>query len=519
MKAFANRTSRRTPALDSISLERASLAVADSAMNRRSRPLSGIFDGAAYLENNLREAATGRTIARTEPQYFEERHVRRETPANIDDNLANANPRATFNLKQSQIQKSQGAPLARSGFGTTSNAIEPTLTSTSVSVSDRSKRSAGSEGRPQQVESPAGRRAASLTTDIQQTPAALSLGEGLSSNANASSDLYMARKRVTANLQRFTERNGLATRQSRLVANAANAGIESESGYKFKNNPTSPANGGAYLRLQETEVSPSMTIALKPIHTHTLDPSMYNFDSATDQHHNVEMTNVAQAQAGPATTSKKSAAIDNTSVASPAHQERLSDHVRYRDHHGRVDERSSSHGVNDHHDVRNGDRDLVDHARDVHRYELRPDHTDEKNHDFVVDRTQDVAIVERNSRYKLRHPSHALTGEGSWTNAASCIAIIASIMLFASISTSASLSTTLLILALVCPLQTSDEKDASPVQCTTKNSSWLQELLPHKGFSAHKLAAKVQGAGTANGVWLRGLMYPHEMASLQSVRV
>ncbi|EME46552.1 hypothetical protein DOTSEDRAFT_87081 [Dothistroma septosporum NZE10] len=426
----------------------------NSAINRRSRPLSGLFDGAAYLENNLREAAV-RTCARLERQRNGECQASecRETDAKIDGRDVNANPRAGFNTRQSQIQQSQGLPVGGGGFGNARGDIESTLKSASVSVSNISTRSEGSsQAKPGQVESPAGHKAASLKSGTRSRPAVLSLGEGLLPNADSSSKLYMARKR---------------------------------NGYKLKNGSTSPANGGAYLQRGETEASPSRTttIATRPIRTLTRDPSMYNFNGATDQHHDA----ATRAQAGPATASKKAAAVETSSLASSVHQERLSDHVRYRDHHGRTDTR----GVSDYHDVKkatDGTNAAGTHAQDIA-----------------------VAALNRHShklRPRLQDPSYADQRFGANT-AAACIAI--AIATFATLLTTyvRNLSPMLLMLALV-----------TPVQCTTKNSSWLKDLLlEQSGFAQKSLKAKDNGDGTVDGGRSKRLMYPHEMAASQTVRV
>lgn len=222
------------------------------------------------------------------------------------------------------------------------------LTSTSVSVSRGSltRSAAAAQGWPQQQQP-----LAELNGVQEQVRSSLpgrqqpSLGEGIPEDANAASDLYMARRRISPRHHRYTVVNASAsvnagipgtdelyinrsskaaipTAESRTVDSVR---LETRSTRILPGeiettfSTASQANGGAYLRLEEKDAA---------VHTRPRNPTASGFGGDTDQHHDFGSADVVVASA-----SSTAQAVQN---GLQAHEERLLDHVRFRDHHGRT---------------------------------------------------------------------------------------------------------------------------------------------------------------------------------------
>ncbi|KAF2169230.1 hypothetical protein M409DRAFT_52500 [Zasmidium cellare ATCC 36951] len=223
------------------------------------------------------------------------------------------------------------------------------LTSTSVSVSCGARKSpaAAAQGRPQdllQQQSSAERDAVQteVRSSLPRRPQT-SLGEGIPADANAASDLYMARRRISPRLNRWTDVNTspsvnasipgtdqlcisatskTATQNQARAQNAAFGQEQLNTDVRpSRSTPTPQPNGGAYLRVGQEAAS--------PVHTRPRNPTASGFSGDTDDHHGAGNTNLA-------TVSRVASSLAQA-VASglQAHEARLSCHNTYRDHHGR----------------------------------------------------------------------------------------------------------------------------------------------------------------------------------------
>lgn len=347
------------------------------------------------------------------------------------------------------------------------------LTSTSVSVSRGSltRPAATSQGWPQQLQ-----QQPSVEQDgVQTQPRSSlprqqpSLGEGIPIDASAASDLYMARRRISPRLHKYTDANtsgsgnacipgtdelyiSQSSTTSVPTAESVSRGVTAMRTSKrallgqdksntdvrsSRSTPTPQPNGGAYLQAGEEKEG--------PVHTRPRNPTASGFSGDTDQHHGAGSTNF--------TTTSHAASSLAQAVASglQAHEARLSCHNRYRDHHGR-------------------------------------------------------------------------------NSALSWIATLGAFFLLTMAMVMVGIAPSVAVLALVYPLSAKEEQEVTTsrsqtfVRCSTKNSSWLStyasmQLASSKSSSRGRGNEKDGGVGKAqqHSAWLRGLMYPSANAVLQSV--
>lgn len=220
----------------------------------------------------------------------------------------------------SELSRVGSVPGRQLGPLGSSRSQELALASTSVSTLSGSpiSRSATLQGRPQP------RRLTNTATLPEQSPGMKeggrrqpSLGEGISRTDSLASELFMLRRRLPAS--RRTE-----TRENR--DGSANVPAQVHPGDKNRRLQQSPeqlaaqANGGTYLQLESSD---------NPKTTHgntTRVARRSNLSSKHGEHGGMHVAVTGQGLA-PASSVR--------TIADSVYQDRLSDHVRYRDHHGR----------------------------------------------------------------------------------------------------------------------------------------------------------------------------------------
>ncbi|KAK4503624.1 hypothetical protein PRZ48_004539 [Zasmidium cellare] len=267
--------------------------------------------------------------------------------------LGNAKIPATTQTEEASLARSQ---LVREKSGSRrlvlsllgESATPLTSTSGSVSCGSRKSPAAASQGWPQdllrqQTSAEQGAVQTGARSSLPQRPQP-TLGEGIPADASAASDLYMARRRISPRLNRWTDVNtstsvnagipgtdqlcinATSIAAARMQPRSQNAAFGQEQlntdVRPTRSTPTPQPNGGAYLQAGEENAT--------PVHTRPRNPTASGFSGDTDQHHGAGST-------GLATVSRVVSSLAQA-VASglQAHEERLSCHNAYRDHHGRA---------------------------------------------------------------------------------------------------------------------------------------------------------------------------------------
>lgn len=375
-----------------------------------------------------------------------------------------------FDLASSDLL--QGKSGSRRNALSLSEESSTPLTSTSVSVSCGSltRPAAASQGWPQQLlQQPSAVEDGSQTQTQSSLPRQQpSLGEGIPVDASAASDLYMARRRISPRLHRYTDVNSsvsvsactprtddlyisrsskspvptaesvsrgviaLQTSKSALLGqDKSNTNVRAS-----RSTPTPQPNGGAYLQAAEQKDS--------SVHTRPRNPTASGFSGDTDQHQGAGSTNLTTV------SSATSSLAQAVARGLQAHEARLSCHNAFRDHHGR--------------------------------------------------------------------------------SASSWIAILGAFFMLTMALSAVGIAPSVVFLAIVYPLSAKEEQDVTTsrqqkfVRCSTKNSSWLStyasmQLASSKSSSCGRGNEKDGGLGKAqlHSAWLKGLMYPCANAVLQSV--
>jgi hypothetical protein len=188
-----------------------------------------------------------------------------------------------------------------------------------------------------------------------------SLGEGLTTSASPTTELYLLKRRIPKALHSVVDRNSPSAALGPLLTTIPeNVDICRQRDHEremiiSRNTECTEGNsiltdGGAYLTSDAANNKPLLAgsvglagVARQPVHTRLRNPTATDFAGDTDQHHGAgsfglgynASVAVNAARVPTPTVTFDISASDTPSTANPVDASRLSDHVRRRDHFGR----------------------------------------------------------------------------------------------------------------------------------------------------------------------------------------